>query len=208
MYGRPVPFPTSCSPQAWASAIPVQLLRTLLRFDPDMPRRKVWLSAAMPVGFRDLTLHHLPLAGSRIELEFVSGRVHRLDGAPPDLEIIPEPHVQGASLRWPDPAGLSGLGPRGETSLELSRVFSDKVAVMPGSDCPDPDVLPAVVHVLLMKPHGRTINPTRPANKDGGIKSHDERDLAGEILKFGWLEAINLQHPHGHGRRDGGWGGE
>jgi glycogen debranching enzyme len=93
-YGRPVPFPTSCSPQAWASATPVQMLRTLLRFDPDVPRRKAWLSPAMPVGFPDLTLHHLPLAGSWIELELVAGRVHRLDGAPADLEIVPEPRVR------------------------------------------------------------------------------------------------------------------
>ena len=98
-YGRPVPFPTSCSPQAWASATPVQMLRTLLRFDPDVPRRKAWLSPAMPVGFPDLTLHHLPLAGSWIELELVGGRVHRLDGVPADLEIVPEPGVEGASCR-------------------------------------------------------------------------------------------------------------
>ena len=61
---EPVHYPVSCSPQAWASATPVQMLRTLLRFDPDVPRRKAWLSPAMPVSFPDLTLHHLPLAGS------------------------------------------------------------------------------------------------------------------------------------------------
>ena len=49
-YGRPVPFPTSCSPQAWASATPVQLLRTLLRFDPDVPHGRAWLSPAVPAG--------------------------------------------------------------------------------------------------------------------------------------------------------------
>ena len=98
-YGRPVPFPTSCSPQAWASATPVQMLRTLLRFDPHVPHGKAWLSPALPVGFPDLTLHHLPLAGSRIELELVAGRVRRLDGAPADLEVVPEPLVQGASRR-------------------------------------------------------------------------------------------------------------
>jgi glycogen debranching enzyme len=98
-YGRPVPFPTSCSPQAWASATPVQMLRTLLRFDPDVPRGKAWLSPAMPEGFPDLTLHHLPLAGSWIELELVGGRVHRLDGAPADLEIVPEPRVLGTTRR-------------------------------------------------------------------------------------------------------------
>ncbi len=33
--GTPVPFPTSCSPQAWAAATPFLLLRTLLGLEPD-----------------------------------------------------------------------------------------------------------------------------------------------------------------------------
>jgi len=93
-------------------------------------------------------------------------------------------------------------------SLELSRVFSDKVAVVLGSDCPDPDVLPGVVHVLLVKPHGRAINTTCPMNQDGWIEIYDERHFAGEVLEFVWLVAINLQHSYGHARRDGDWRGE
>jgi glycogen debranching enzyme len=33
--GTPVPFPTSCSPQAWAAATPFLLLRTVLGLEPD-----------------------------------------------------------------------------------------------------------------------------------------------------------------------------
>ncbi len=33
----PVPYPTSCSPQAWAAAAPILLVRTLLRLDPWVP---------------------------------------------------------------------------------------------------------------------------------------------------------------------------
>jgi glycogen debranching enzyme len=33
--GTPVPFPTSCSPQAWAAATPLLLLRTMLGIEPD-----------------------------------------------------------------------------------------------------------------------------------------------------------------------------
>ncbi len=33
--GTPVPFPTSCSPQAWAAATPFMLLRTVLGIEPD-----------------------------------------------------------------------------------------------------------------------------------------------------------------------------
>ena len=33
--GMPIPFPTSCSPQAWAAATPFLLLRTMLGIEPD-----------------------------------------------------------------------------------------------------------------------------------------------------------------------------
>ena len=54
-YPRPVPYPTSCSPQAWASASPVQLLRSLLRFDPWVPQGKAVdrpCAASRPGGTR------------------------------------------------------------------------------------------------------------------------------------------------------------
>lgn len=34
---RPVPYPTTCQPQAWSAAAPLALLRTALRLDPDVP---------------------------------------------------------------------------------------------------------------------------------------------------------------------------
>jgi glycogen debranching enzyme len=34
-------YPTSCSPQAWAAATPFSLLRSLLRFDPELPAWQV-----------------------------------------------------------------------------------------------------------------------------------------------------------------------
>jgi hypothetical protein len=47
-FPEPVPYPTSCSPQAWASATPVQLVRTLLRFNPDLPRERLWVDPVLP----------------------------------------------------------------------------------------------------------------------------------------------------------------
>ena len=47
-FDSPVPYPTSCSPQAWAAASPLLLLRTLLRFDPAVPDRRVWLAPNSP----------------------------------------------------------------------------------------------------------------------------------------------------------------
>ena len=51
-FPAPVPFPTSCSPQAWAAAAPLHLMRSLLRFDPWVPRGKAWLAPAFPLVSR------------------------------------------------------------------------------------------------------------------------------------------------------------
>jgi glycogen debranching enzyme len=45
-FPSPVPYPTSCSPQAWAAAAPVLLMRTLLRFEPDIPAGRIGLDPA------------------------------------------------------------------------------------------------------------------------------------------------------------------
>jgi glycogen debranching enzyme len=97
-FGRPVPFPTSCSPQAWASATPVHLLRTLLRFDPWVPHGMAWLAPALPPGFPDLVLRNVPLAGSRVTLCLRDGQVADLDGLPEGIEVIEDPRPINSSV--------------------------------------------------------------------------------------------------------------
>lgn len=43
----PVPYPTACSPQAWAAAVPYQLLTTALGLDADLPNRTFIAQPAM-----------------------------------------------------------------------------------------------------------------------------------------------------------------
>ncbi|WP_188894700.1 amylo-alpha-1,6-glucosidase [Microlunatus endophyticus] len=45
----PVPYPTACSPQAWAAAVPYQLLTTALGLDADLPQRRLTAGPAMAV---------------------------------------------------------------------------------------------------------------------------------------------------------------
>jgi glycogen debranching enzyme len=63
--GWPVEYPTACSPQAWASAAPLLLCRTLLGLEP--------------VGGRLLVDPALPEAIERIELLDIPGRWGRAD---------------------------------------------------------------------------------------------------------------------------------
>ncbi len=65
-FAQPVSYPTSCSPQAWASAAPFHLLRTLLRFDPSVPVGKLWCDPAVPARYLPLRIESLHVAGARV----------------------------------------------------------------------------------------------------------------------------------------------
>jgi glycogen debranching enzyme len=67
-FAEPVSYPTSCSPQAWASAAPFHLLRTLLRFDPSVPAGKLWCDPAIPARFLPLHIESLHVAGARVSV--------------------------------------------------------------------------------------------------------------------------------------------
>jgi glycogen debranching enzyme len=85
-----VPYPTSCSPQAWAAASPLLMLRTLLRLDPWVPRGKVWLHPALPDQIGRLRVGRIPLAGARVSVS-VDGDSVEVDGLPADLELVDAP---------------------------------------------------------------------------------------------------------------------
>jgi glycogen debranching enzyme len=85
-----VSYPTSCSPQAWASAAPLLFLRTLLRLDPWTPHGKVWLSPALPDSIRYLRVERIPLVGRRVSVEVSDGNV-KIEGLPPEFEVVTEP---------------------------------------------------------------------------------------------------------------------
>ncbi len=60
-------YPTSCSPQAWAAASPLLLLRSILGFDPDVPRRRVRVRPALDrSSCRTLHSEGIPVADRRV----------------------------------------------------------------------------------------------------------------------------------------------
>jgi glycogen debranching enzyme len=85
-----VSYPTSCSPQAWASASPLLLLRSLLRFDPWIPHRKVWLAPDLPDELGEIRVGRIPLAGVRVSIEVSNGNT-KIEGLPAEIEVISSP---------------------------------------------------------------------------------------------------------------------
>ncbi|MBV9952609.1 MAG: amylo-alpha-1,6-glucosidase [Acidimicrobiia bacterium] len=65
----PVPYPASCSPQAWASAAPLLVLRALLGLEPDALAGSVRLDPILPRGATHLEVDGLVIAGRPIRIE-------------------------------------------------------------------------------------------------------------------------------------------
>lgn len=61
----PVPYPTSCSPQAWAAASVPLLVRVMLGVEPDRHERKLSSAPALPEDVPGISLRGIPAFGER-----------------------------------------------------------------------------------------------------------------------------------------------
>jgi glycogen debranching enzyme len=86
-FEAPIPYPTSCSPQAWAAGSPLLLLRALLRFDPAVPEGRLWLAPELPAPLGDLRIERVSLAGTRIAVTVVDG-VAQTTGLPASVQLM------------------------------------------------------------------------------------------------------------------------
>ncbi|MET1086184.1 MAG: amylo-alpha-1,6-glucosidase, partial [Arthrobacter sp.] len=86
----PVPYPTACSPQAWAAATPIQLARILLRFDPDFTRNVVHMVPILPDTFGDFRAENVLLGNARVAIS-AHGREGSIEGLPDGLKLLKEP---------------------------------------------------------------------------------------------------------------------
>ncbi|MFC8039514.1 glycogen debranching N-terminal domain-containing protein [Paenarthrobacter sp. NPDC057355] len=89
-FSEPVPYPTACSPQAWAAAAPVQLARILLRFDPDFTRDVLHLAPILPPSFGEFTAENVLLGSSRLTVR-AAGTSGTVEGLPEGLQLRNDP---------------------------------------------------------------------------------------------------------------------
>ncbi|AUZ34624.1 amylo-alpha-1,6-glucosidase [Arthrobacter sp. PGP41] len=71
-YGEPVPYPTACSPQAWAATSPIQLVTSLMRYDAHVSRGGFWMDPHLPASYGDLHISNAPMAGGRVTIEIAN----------------------------------------------------------------------------------------------------------------------------------------
>ena len=97
----PVPYPASCSPQAWASAAPLLVVRALLGLEPDLDAGRLALDPVLPPGATHLELDGMALGADRVTI-VVRGDEVAVDG------------LSG----WVTVTG--GRGPRAEREVSVS----------------------------------------------------------------------------------------
>lgn len=91
----PVEYPTSCSPQAWAAAVPLLCLRTLLRFDPSIPDNRVYVAPVLPEGIARLSVEGIPLGDTRVTVHVEHGAVD-IEGLPSKIQAIHSPYPRSS----------------------------------------------------------------------------------------------------------------
>ncbi|WP_226382699.1 amylo-alpha-1,6-glucosidase [Pseudonocardia oceani] len=93
-FADPVPYPTSCSPQAWSAAAPRLILRSLLRLRPDLPHGQLALNPAVPADMLPMRLENLPLAGGRLTIAVDEDGV-QVDGLPEGVRLVRPEDIGG-----------------------------------------------------------------------------------------------------------------
>jgi glycogen debranching enzyme len=86
-YPFPVTYPTSCSPQAWAAASPLLLLRSMLRFEPDIRNSRLHLAPVLPDWIGTVRLEGVPIMGGRLTTEVRGDQVLSLQ-PPAGLSVV------------------------------------------------------------------------------------------------------------------------
>ena len=86
-FASPVPYPTSCSPQAWASAAPLLLVRSFLGLHPHVPHRRLIVSPQLPRAWGRVTLTDLRLGDATVHIE-ARGQAVKVRGLPDDWQLI------------------------------------------------------------------------------------------------------------------------
>ena len=92
---RPLPYPSACSPQAWAAGASLLALRAVLGIEADVPSGVLHLRPMDPPPFARLTVEGIPLAGGKLSLHLEDGTLRVLE-CPEGIEVVVHPTRVGS----------------------------------------------------------------------------------------------------------------
>ncbi len=95
-FASPVPYPTSCSPQAWAAGAPLLLLHSLLRLAPDVGGGQLWCAPEIPDRYLPLRVSGVRVGKSRLSVAIGEGRWEITGLEPISFEVIPAARPAGS----------------------------------------------------------------------------------------------------------------
>jgi glycogen debranching enzyme len=85
-FSSPVAYPSSCSPQAWASASVFLLLRALLRLEPALADGVVSIAPCLPEELGELRIENVRLGDARVTIE-ASGDAVAITDLPRSVQL-------------------------------------------------------------------------------------------------------------------------
>lgn len=85
-FAEPVPYPTACSPQAWAATTPILLVTSLMRYDAHISQGGLWLDPVLPDSYGELHIANVPMGSGRITID-ISGSATSVQGVPEGLVL-------------------------------------------------------------------------------------------------------------------------
>ncbi|WP_353711971.1 glycogen debranching N-terminal domain-containing protein [Arthrobacter sp. K5] len=85
-YDEPVPYPTACSPQAWAATTPIMLVKSLMGYYPDVALGGLWMDPVLPESYGGVHITNAPMAGGRITID-IAGCSASVRGLPEGMVL-------------------------------------------------------------------------------------------------------------------------
>jgi glycogen debranching enzyme len=115
---RPVPYPTACAPQAWASAAPLLLVRSFLGLTPHVPQRRLTVTPNLPPRWGKLALTDLRLGSATVQIE-AEGETATAHGLPADWRLVASNPADHSAGRMAD-ASRRPITPADGTSVSTA----------------------------------------------------------------------------------------
>ncbi|ALS20411.1 amylo-alpha-1,6-glucosidase [Paenibacillus naphthalenovorans] len=72
--GYPVPYPTTCSPQAWAAGTAIVFMQALLGLHPNALKKEIRIDPFLPEMIDELLAEHIPIGAGHLSLKVTRSR--------------------------------------------------------------------------------------------------------------------------------------